>query len=684
MTIMPRKQLGTNRIRRLHIVFKTHLDIGFTDFARNVVALYMDDYLPRALTLAEATRVRGRADRFVWTVGSWLIWEFLEQKTGEARRKMERAIEHGDIAWHALPFTMHSELTDASLFRHGLSLSRRLDERFGKKTIAAKQTDIPGHTRAIVPLLAEAGVKLLHIGVNPASALPRVPPVFRWRSPDGAEVIVIYSGDYGETTTIPVLDEGLSICFTGDNLGPQSSEEVDAVFDQLRAQHPDAQAVGSTLDAFAEKLDSIRSTLPVIESEIGDTWIHGAGTDPWKVATFRELMRLRRHWVAQGHSPLEPNLDRFSQKLLLVAEHTWGLDIKKCLGTEPGESRPYDRDFEPEIFRGKRHLAEYRRLESSWAEQRDYLKQAVDSLPDSPEASQARTMVETHVTTPPVHEEQNWRQLTPGQPVSNTQYEIGFDPVTGAIDHLVHKPTGDRLANASHQLAQFRYNLYSHSCYEKLWKNYIRNKRTVRWWAEQDFTKPGLDRVLRDPRHWIPPAHDIAYHHEEDDRLTCKVEWRPPGGAVHFGCPRRLVLLVSASAKEPRLVFDFSWYEKQANRIPEVMWLSFTFPDIKTVRLRKLARWIDPRDVTFNGGRRLHAIDDRIRFVRTPRPTVELETLDAPLVAAGDPHLVRFTNRPPTLKNGAWFNLYNNAWGTNFPMWYEENGRCRFSLHLST
>ena len=41
--------------------------------------------------------------------------------------------------------------------RHGLSLSQRLDRRFGKTTIAAKMTDVPGHSRAIVPLLAASG-----------------------------------------------------------------------------------------------------------------------------------------------------------------------------------------------------------------------------------------------------------------------------------------------------------------------------------------------------------------------------------------------------------------------------------------------------------------------------------------------------------------------------------------------
>ena len=96
---------------------------------------------------------------------------------------MEDAILAGDITWHGLPFTTHSELMDADLFRFGLSLSKELDNRFGKHTIAAKLTDVPGHTRGIIPLLADAGIKFLHIGVNPGSTVPGVPPLFRWQDP---------------------------------------------------------------------------------------------------------------------------------------------------------------------------------------------------------------------------------------------------------------------------------------------------------------------------------------------------------------------------------------------------------------------------------------------------------------------------------------------------------------------
>lgn len=50
-------------------------------------------------------------------------------------------------------------------------------------TIGAKYTDVSGHTRVIAPHMQKAGVKFLHIGVNPTCTAPDVPNLFRYRAP---------------------------------------------------------------------------------------------------------------------------------------------------------------------------------------------------------------------------------------------------------------------------------------------------------------------------------------------------------------------------------------------------------------------------------------------------------------------------------------------------------------------
>ncbi|MCA9902986.1 MAG: hypothetical protein KC547_03940 [Anaerolineae bacterium] len=170
---MPRSDID-----ELHVIFKTHLDVGFTDYAHKVIDRYMTHFIPDAIALARTLRLEHPDEPFCWTVGSWLIHEYLRRGSPDQIRMMESAIHAGMVTWHALPFTTHTEFMDADLFRYGLSLSKELDQRFGRQTIAGKMTDVPGHTRAMIPLLHEAGIRFFHVGVNPAATVPDVPPVF--------------------------------------------------------------------------------------------------------------------------------------------------------------------------------------------------------------------------------------------------------------------------------------------------------------------------------------------------------------------------------------------------------------------------------------------------------------------------------------------------------------------------
>ena len=62
--------LSRNNIKYLHVVFKTHLDIGFTDFAYKVKEQYMQDFIPRAIKLSKEIKEKRPDLSFVWTTGS--------------------------------------------------------------------------------------------------------------------------------------------------------------------------------------------------------------------------------------------------------------------------------------------------------------------------------------------------------------------------------------------------------------------------------------------------------------------------------------------------------------------------------------------------------------------------------------------------------------------------------------
>jgi hypothetical protein len=114
-------------IKKVLLVFKTHLDVGFTNMAATVIKTYLEEFIPGALTLAENQRTKNPGNRYVWTTGSWLINQVLKKTDPAKRKRMEKAIENRDILWHVLPYTMHSELVDPSLYDLGIQLSINLD-----------------------------------------------------------------------------------------------------------------------------------------------------------------------------------------------------------------------------------------------------------------------------------------------------------------------------------------------------------------------------------------------------------------------------------------------------------------------------------------------------------------------------------------------------------------------------
>ena len=124
-------------VKRVLLVTKCHLDVGFTQTQALVMRKYFDVYYPQAMETAARLRNEG-GDRYVWTTGSWLLWEYLEQASPTSRRAMEEALAAGDITWHALPFSWQTEMLDRSMIEGAMGFSADLDRRFGRKTSGAK------------------------------------------------------------------------------------------------------------------------------------------------------------------------------------------------------------------------------------------------------------------------------------------------------------------------------------------------------------------------------------------------------------------------------------------------------------------------------------------------------------------------------------------------------------------
>ena len=247
------------------------------------------------------------------------------------RKKMEQAIASDFIAWHALPFSWQTELMDPSLISGAIAISHSLDQRFGRKTTGAKMTDVPGHTRGLVSPLAAAGVKFLDIGVNAASTPAVLPPLFRLAgSHRRASSSCLSPRATARFKSSPAPTSPIAIVMADDNAGPHSPEEIAADLSQSAQTFPQRRNPRHRPHATSPTPSSpIAAALPVVTQEIGDTWIHGIGSDPIKVARYREVSSLRNEWIANGKlKSAMPPTSSSSATCLLEAEHTWGTDTK--------------------------------------------------------------------------------------------------------------------------------------------------------------------------------------------------------------------------------------------------------------------------------------------------------------------------------------------------------------------
>lgn len=563
------------------LIFKTHLDIGFTDYSEKVCERYLSDFIPNAIRVGY--ELKGSDTPFVWTVGSWMLWQALKNDKDGI---VERAIKDGILRWHGLPFTTHTEIMNKTLFEYGVNISDMLDERFGMNTISAKMTDVPGHTVGMIPILKSHGIEFLHLGVNPATPVPSVPAIFRWKRGDD-EITVMYQGDYGEDMEFE--DFIVSFAHTGDNLGPQSSDAIIKIYEKLRKKYPDHYVRAATIDDLAIRVRSL-CDLPVVEGEIGDSWIHGVATDPQKISRYRRLLRL-----IEGMENIPVDL---TDSLLCVPEHTWGMDVK----THFPYNEPYSHR-ELEAFSKERA-----KIEASWQEQREYVSRAEELL--------------------------------------GLESEYPVKPYDLSLYTEVSLP-----AELGYEIS---WQLFDNSDYDWYRNNYMRCHLD---WAIRDFTKVGL----KDYKGGIYNAK-VTQAYEKDGERLYLLEFDSEI-ADKYGLPQFYL-------KECGSDVEIKWFGKKASRYPQAFW--FKIKGLReTWQINKMGEWISPDEIIDSP--LICAVDKGVR-----NGDVTVECLDSALVAPYGRQLLRY-GRDSRLQD-MYFNLYNNIWNTNFPIWYSDDAIFRFKI----
>ncbi len=360
------------KVTDVWVVFKTHFDLGFTDFPEVVFARYRAEMMDNALNVIEKSTSQPVEKRFAWTLAGWPLQAQIlgPLQTPERKSRIENAIKNGLLVVHALPFTMHTESLDYEDLVRGFSYSSSIARTYGLPLpISAKMTDVPSHSWVLPTLLSHAGVKFLQLGCNPSSQYPRFPQLFWWEGADGSKILCQYTALYGSdikpTSGWPSRNY-LAMVMTGDNHGPPTENEIDKLLAYAEKEMPNIKIHLGTLDDFARAVLSENPVLQTIKGDTPDTWIHGLLSNPQETKIARNIRPLEpvldglntqlNMWGIQT-APLSKKLEKAYEQSLLYGEHTWGMnaafgprysfgeDWKKWLKEAKNEPVPVDGDY---------------------------------------------------------------------------------------------------------------------------------------------------------------------------------------------------------------------------------------------------------------------------------------------------------------------------------------------------
>ena len=595
-------------MKRVLVMFKCHFDAGFIDTQYNVVhQRYFDKYFPQAIEIARAANAGGKR-RYVWTTGSWLLFEYLEQASAADRKTMEEAIARGDIAWHALPFTWQTEMLDPSMIEGSLALSQSLDRRFGKVTTGAKMTDVPGHTRGIIPPLAKHGVTFLEIGVNGGSTRGAVAADFSVEGSLGREPADDVS--LGIRRRCGCSRVGLAVVtrVRGDNSGPHTADEIAQIHADLAARFPNAEITARNLSEMANAIAPYRDKLPVVTEEIGDTWIHGCASDPLKVARYREVARLREEWIAQGALQVGDATDvELLRHVLLEAEHTWGTDTKTWLDFD---------NYKPADLARMLDTKKYKVVEFSWIEKRQDLLDGVATLPEALR-EEAQLAIEGAGRRCGRSCRPRRLRMQRDKPIETEHFIVGIDAKTGAITRLRNKATGREWASAKNPIALFTYQTLSQEDYQRFMGKLSDDEGGL---GAEGFWQAEHRAVWREAARSGMRSRPLCMWKRRTRRTaflwSCELKDDAAFDSGRAAFPRHVFVELVLPKAEPVIQLNLSWFGKPATRMPEALWLTFNpiAEDEKGWTLDKTGEAISPFDVVASGNRHMHCLQKGFEY----------------------------------------------------------------------
>ena len=497
--------------------------------------------------------------------------------------------------------------------------------------------------------------------------------------------------------------EALVFAFRTDNSGPPTSlAEIQTAFEILREQYSGAKVFASTLDNFVNAINV--STLPTVCGEIGDTWIQGIASDPRKMALYRAAGRAL--WCSEDYQySCDDEMSYFAPLLSKLPEHTWGLPSVHSTANWSNAN-----------FQKTRNQPAFVDAEQSWLEQRVFFNLTQDAIESKLSKGDIypffkREMEGIYPVLPDLNNFTSVDPKTVFKVANDFSIAFGSD---GSIT-LLNGTLNNRMysfADESHPLGLFTYHTYNETDFEQFNSQYD-------YYGNAGYDKPNSTASANPKRAVYRFPMTGLYRNNKDESIFLVELEGDPIAHSYYGGPEKIWIQVQITKTEPPttwimdLSFEVILVNKMATRLAEATMFSFTpaLQDRKDYwqdRLYKVApqtsplyfsanRFFSVFSVIENGSFYQHAVEqvNLLEQGNFGNVTLGFVSPDVPLVCPiflrpeeviQTPTPFPYMERPQSVAvDGFAFNLHNNIWNTNYPLWYpfleeDKNFKARFHM----
>jgi alpha-mannosidase len=343
---------------RIYVAPTVHVDIGYTDLQRRVIAL-TNRNTDVAMALADDF-----PGYFFNLEVSWAAQQWLEDRRPGLHEALFEEARNGRLGIGASYLNVLTGLCSFEEMARNLYYAARLHRDHNVPFDYVMLTDAPSHVWATPSVLASAGIRYLSVGVNVTRA-----PLFRlnlhhknpfwWEGPDGGRVLTWFAQGYGmrqvRRVGIRATPERMRTAIAselawwrrrddypydaiyfhgsyGDNLPIRRTLAANVAAYNAKYAYP--RLILCSPDTFFQYIEgTFADAIPTLRGGGGSWWEDGAGSSAVETAMTRgahdDVVAAEKVWTAatiqrDGAAYPKAAFDRAWSDILLFDEHTWG------------------------------------------------------------------------------------------------------------------------------------------------------------------------------------------------------------------------------------------------------------------------------------------------------------------------------------------------------------------------